>query len=60
LKITNDDVPHQLGLRKELMKDIIKTKTAYFSQFITSTSTLKEILEGKEKGTRARGRPAHK
>ena len=53
---TNQEVCELLGRKRELVKTIKTRKIKYFGHIIRHNSFLKDVLEGKVKGSRPRGR----
>ena len=54
---TNKEVCDALGLETNLLKEMKSRKLKYFGHVKRHTTILKEVMEGKVDGKRARGRP---
>ena len=56
-RVTNEDVCLKLNMERSLLETIKRRKLSYFGHIKRHHSIKKEILEGKVKGKRGRGRP---
>ena len=57
---SNKEVLQQLGVKKELLKELLVIQIKYFGNIKRHDTLLKTILEGKAEGKRARGGQRYK
>ena len=56
-RVTNEEVLKRLNISRNLLPKIQSRKLVYFGHIKRHDSIMKDILEGRLEGTRARGRP---